>query len=299
MPRRPEYLDPKTLAKMDRLDLLARFVVEGYLGGTHRSPYHGFAVEFAEHREYAPGDEVKHIDWRVYGRTERYYIKQYQTETNFTCHLLLDASESMRYAHDDLSKLHYAKCMAACLAYLILAQQDRVAVGVFDQALRTYLEPSGRKGHLGRIVERLDVEAGERKTDIGQILNQFAERIRKRGIVILLSDLFDQPAHIAEGIQHMRFAGHEIIIFQVLDHYEWTFPFEGMWRFLGLEEYPELLVRPRDLRASYLQALAAFNRGLQEVCNRNRTDLIPVDTDQSLDLVLTSYLARREKYAGR
>ncbi len=299
MPRRPDYLDPKTLAKMDRLDLLARFVVEGYLGGTHRSPYHGFAVEFAQHREYVPGDETKHIDWRVYGRTERYYIKQYQTETNFTCHLLFDASESMRYGHDSLTKLHSAKCMAACLAYLILGQQDRVAVGVFDEGLRTYLEPSGRKGHLNRIVEQLDVEPGEKKTDIGQILNQFAERIRKRGIVILLSDLFDRPEHVAQGIQHLRFAGHEVIIFQVLDHYEWTFPFEGMWKFLGLEEYPELLVRPRDLRAGYLQALAEFNRAVQEVCNRNRSDLIPVDTDQALDLVLTSYLVRREKYAGR
>jgi uncharacterized protein (DUF58 family) len=299
MPRKPNYLDPKTLAKMDRLDLLARFVVEGYLAGTHRSPYRGFAVEFAEHREYSPGDEIKHIDWRVYGRTERYYIKQYQTETNFTCHLLLDASESMRYSHNELTKLHYAKCMAASLAYLILAQQDRVAVGVFDEGLRTYLEPSGRKGHLNRIVERLDVEPGERKTDLGAILNQFADRIEKRGIVILISDLFGRPEQVAQGIQHLRFAGHECIIFQVLDHYEWTFPFEGMWKFLGLEGYPELLARPRDLRVSYLQALADFNRRLQEACNRNRTDLVPIDTDQPLDLVLTSYLVRREKYAGR
>jgi len=139
MPGRLEYLDPKTLAKMDRLDLLARFVVEGYLAGTHRSPYRGFAVEFAEHREYVPGDETKHIDWRVYGRTHRYYVKQYQTETNFTCHLLLDASESMRYAHDSLTKLHYAKCMAACLSYLILAQQDR-------DDIERRLESPGKEG---------------------------------------------------------------------------------------------------------------------------------------------------------
>jgi len=299
MPRQIGYLDPQTLAKMDRLDLLARFVVEGLLAGTHQSPYHGYAVEFTQHREYTPGDETRHIDWRVYGKTERYYIKQYQTETNFACHLLLDASESMSYAHDGLTKLHYGKCMAACLAYLILAQQDHVALGVFDEELRSYVEPSGRRGHLQRIVERLQVEPGQRKTSIGRILDSFAERTRKRGIVILISDLFGRPDDIAQGIQHLRFAGHEVILFQVLDHYEWTFPLEGMWKFIGLEGYPELRIRPRELRRSYLEALDRFNRRLKDVCNRNRTDLVPVDTDQPLDLVLTSYLVRREKYARK
>src|SRR5689334_22962614 len=278
----PNYLDPRTLAQVRGLELQARLVVEGYLSGMHRSPHHGFAVEFAQHREYAPGDDIKHIDWKVYGRTERYYLKQYEQETNLVCWLLVDASQSMAYGSGPVRKYDYACMAAASLAYLIVQQSDSVGLALFDAQVRRFLRASGQPSHLKDLVRGLGDGPSAAPTKLGPVLHEIAGRARQRGLVMLFSDLFDDVPSILAGLQHLRYDRHEVVVFHVLDPAEEDFPFEDATLFRGLEIPAELLTDPRGLRQGYLSELNAFRDELSRGCRGLNIDLVPLRTDQSL-----------------
>jgi uncharacterized protein (DUF58 family) len=294
-----ELLDPSVITKAEKLGLCARFIVEGYMAGEHKSPYRGFAVEFAQHREYTPGDDIRHIDWKVLGKTDRYYVKQYEQETNFIAHILLDASESMKYASGKISKFDYGKVMVACLAYLILAQRDAVSLVIFDSELKKYVPRSDSRSSLVNILNQLVSYNPVGKTDIPTILHQMANQIQKKGLIILISDLFDDESKILEGLQHLRFCGHEVLVFHILDPYEIEFPFRGLVEFDGLEAIPKILTRPNEIRKSYLEQFNEFRRRIQEGCERNQFHYQLVNTSQPFDEILSGYLVFRTKTATR
>ncbi|MFP6882273.1 MAG: DUF58 domain-containing protein [Roseibacillus sp.] len=293
-----KLLDPKAIARAEALGMNARFIVEGYMAGEHKSPYRGFAIEFAQHREYAPGDDVRHLDWKVQAKTERYYIKQYEQETNFVAHLLLDGSESMNYRSGELSKLEYGKMMAACLAYVILHQRDAVALGIFDEEIREYLPRSDNRDNLFKIMNRLADFDATGETQVAEVLHGMANQVRRKGIMIVMSDFFDDEAAIVEGIQHLRFAGHEVILMQILDPYEIDFPFTGMVEFDGLENIPRVQTRPTQIKKTYHREFEAFRHRLRDACDRNQCHFVEVQTDQPLDEVLSNYLAFRKITSG-
>ncbi|MBL9168280.1 MAG: DUF58 domain-containing protein [Verrucomicrobiales bacterium] len=293
----PSLLDPDAISRAEALGLHARYIVEGYMAGEHKSPYRGFAIEFAQHREYAPGDDLRHLDWKVLGRTDRYYVKQYEQETNYVAHLLLDGSESMAYGSGKLTKLHYGKMVAACLAYVILHQGDAVALGIFDSEMRDYAPRTDSKANVHAIMSRLAAFQGQQTTNIASVLHDMARQIRRKGIVIVISDCFDDEQKILEGIQHLRFGGHEVILLHTLDPYELEFPFQGLVEFHGLETPAQLQTRPADIRKSYQKELAAFLTRLREGCERNQCHYLQVNTSHPLDEVLSAYLAFRMRTA--
>ena len=289
-----KYLDPHTLASLEGLDLQARMVVEGYVAGMHPSPYHGFSVEFAEHREYVPGDDIRHVDWKVWSKTDKLYLKQYEEETNLLSYLLLDTSESMAYASgDNVTKLQYAQFIAASLSYLILQQQDSVGLVVYDDAVRRYLKPAGQTSQLKEVLHLLNVTPAREKSDLGLVFNDLAERFKKRGVVIVLSDLFDDVARIITGLKHFRHRRHEVIVFHILDPAELDFPFRDTTLFKGLEGMPEILTDPHALKRAYQAELGSFLEELEKGCRMVDIDYVPLRTDQSLDVALSSYLASR------
>ncbi len=297
-----KYLDPLALAKVRSLELQARLIVEGYLSGMHKSPYHGFSVEFAQHREYVPGDDIRHVDWKVYGRTERFFLKQYEEETNLVCWLLVDVSESMGYssgpAGDDgqplVTKYDYACMSAAALAYLVLAQQDSAGLVTFDNQVREFLRPSSQASHLKQIVQVLNRRAGgKEKTHLAAIFHDLAERLSRRSIVVVLSDLFDEPAEVLHGIQHLRHKKHEVVVLHVLDRAELDFPFREATLFRGLEQWGDLLTDPRTLRDGYLSEVGAFLDQVQTGCRGQDVDYVRLPTDAPLGVALSSYLAHR------
>jgi uncharacterized protein (DUF58 family) len=287
------YLDPLTLAKVRGLELQARLAVEGYLSGLHKSPYHGFSVEFAQHREYVPGDDIKHIDWKVYGRTNRYYLKQYEEETNLVCWLLLDVSESMQYRSGPVSKYDYACMVAAALSYLILHQQDSVGLVTFDDQVRKFLRPSGQPSHLKQIVQVMNLGAAREKTRLAPIFHDLAERINHRALMLILSDLFDEVPDVLAGLKHLRHKRHEVVVFHILDGAELDFPFQEATLFRGLEQHPELLTDPRSLRRAYLEEIESFVTELQRSCRGENIDYVQLRTDANLAVALSSYLAHR------
>jgi len=289
------FLDPKTLQKISRLDIIARLVVEGSVTGLHKSPFHGFSVEFAEHREYAPGDDPKHIDWKVYGRSDRFYIKEYEEETNLTATILLDCSESMKFKGepDRISKLEYGSMIAASLAYLVLRQRDSVGLVTFDEKIRSFVPPSSHPSHRNVLLHTLNTLEPQQRTTIGPVFHEMAERIKKKGLVIIISDLFDDPATILSGLRHFRHRRHEVILFHVLDLWEKTFPFESMTKFRGLEMLGEVTADPRAVRQAYLEELERFTWEIKRGCRQDRVDYVPIDTSMPLDVALTSYLATR------
>ena len=290
-----QYLDPKILAGLEGLQLRARLIVEGYVSGVHRSPYQGFSIEFAEHREYAPGDDLRYVDWKVFGRTDKFYLKQFEEETNQICNLLLDTSESMRYQSEQapMSKLEYAQCAAAALSYLILQQQDSAGLVTFDHEIRALVRPSSNPSHLKELLHVMQESVPERKTATGAIFHDLAERFRKRGIVVILSDLFDDVDSMMAGLKHLRHRRHEVILFHVLDPAELDFRFQHVTLFRGLEQLPDVLVEPRALRRAYLRELDRFVRRLKRGCRMHQIDYVPMRTDQSLELALSSYLSSR------
>lgn len=297
-------LDPKAISQAEALGLLARQVVEGFLSGEHKSPFKGFAVEFTQHREYAPGDDLRHLDWRVLARTDRYYLKQYEQETNFVCHLLVDGSESMKYAagggkKGQISKLDYARRMAACLAYLVLHQRDAASLAVFDSTVKKFVPRTGSLGSIHGIMQTLATFDSAGQTSIGPTLHRMAGSNPRKGIFILMSDLFDDEAAILDGIQHLRFMGHEVIVFHVLDPWELTFPFAGNVEFNGFEGLPKLTTRPSELRKTYLVEMQAFQARVRFGCEKNRSHYVLVNTSHPLSEVLGGYLAFREKTHGR
>lgn len=296
-----KYLDPLTLAKVRSLEMQARLIVEGYLSGMHKSPYHGFSVEFAQHREYVPGDDLKHLDWKVYSRTGRFYLKQYEEETNLSLWLLVDGSESMRYSSQArgqdgqpvVTKYDYACMAAAALGYLTLQQQDAVGLVTYDHAVRSFLRPSSQPSLLKQIVNVLNKGPGKERTQLAPIFHDLAERIPRRGIIVVLSDCFDELDDILAGMRHLRHKRHEVIVLQVLDPAEVEFPFQEATLFRGLEAMPELLTDPRSLRDGYLEQLNAFQEQLHTGCLMMNVDHVPMRTDHSLGRVLAAYLAGR------
>ncbi len=290
-----KFLDPQTLARLQGLELRAKLIVEGYVSGVHRSPFHGFSIEFAEHREYVQGDDLRYVDWKVFGKTDKVYLKQYEEETNLVSYLLLDTSESMRYRSDDapMSKLEYAQCLAAALAYLVLQQQDSVGLVTFDREVRALVRPSSNPSHLKQLLHVMEHAVAERKTQTGPIFHDLAERLKKRGIVLILSDLFDDVASIMAGLKHFRHRRHEVILMHVLDPAELEFPFRNMTMFKGLEQLPDVLADPKALRDAYLSEFAAFVQRIKKGCREHHIDYVQVRTDQNLDVVLCTYLASR------
>ncbi len=288
-----KYLDPHQLAKIARLEIRARLIVEGFISGVHRSPYRGASVEFAEHREYVPGDDIRHIDWKVYGRSDRYYIKQYEEETNLRTQILLDASESMAFGSGAMTKLDYGRTLAAALAFLILKQRDSVGAFVFDEGIREQVPLSSNPTHLRNMVSALAAEPGRAKTDLGEVLARVGDRVRSRSLIILISDLFDEVDKVRYGLRRLRHEGHEVMVFHVMDTQELTFPFQRMTMFEGLEEFEDLLANPTTLREAYLTEVKEHLEAVKRLCRGLRIDYQLVDTAERFDVVLTEFLAQR------
>jgi uncharacterized protein (DUF58 family) len=295
-----KYLDPRALAKLQGLELRARRIVEGYVAGLHRSPFHGFSVEFAEHREYVPGDDLRYVDWKVFGRSDKIYLKQYEEETNLLAYLALDTSESMSYQSDAaaLSKLEYAKCVAAALTYLVLQQQDSVGLATFDSQLRSFVRPSGHPSHLKQVLHVMEQSPGERKTATGPIFHDLAERLKKRGIVLVLSDLFDDVPQMMAGLKHFRHRRHDVVVLHVLDPAELEFPFRNTTLFRGMEGLPDVLTDPRSLRKAYLAEFDRFQQEVRKGCRANNVEYVLLRTDQSMDVALSSFLSSRMRRVG-
>lgn len=295
------YLDPRVLNKVARLELRARLVVEGFVTGMHKSPYRGFSVEFAQHREYVPGDDLRHLDWKIFGKADRFVIKQYEEETNLRAHLFLDQSESMNYAHDGgMSKFDYSATACAALSYLVQQQADAVGLTLFDETVARQLAPSNTRANLGNIFSALEgAKARNKKTKIGAVLHELASQLRQRGMVLIFSDLFDKPEDVLHGLHEIASRGHDIVVFHVLDRDEVEFPFERMTMFLGLEQMPELLCDPKSLRDAYLQEIETFAQQIRKGCLGQRIDYVRVIDNAPLDVVLTSYLSARSARAKR
>jgi uncharacterized protein (DUF58 family) len=287
------YLDPDVLARIRSLELAARKTVEGVLAGAHRSPRHGFAVEFAQHRQYVPGDDVKHLDWKVFGRTERYYLKQYELETDLTCWLVVDASGSMRYGSGDVSKYDYACLLVASLAFLVVRQTDRVGLAVLDSLVRRFVRASGQGGQLGEIVRQLVPGPTGEASDLGAALADLAGRLTRRGVVLLFSDCLDEPEGLLSGLRRLRFDKHEIVVVRVADPAEEDFPFASATLFRGLEIPQQMLTDPRSLRRAYREEYAVHLNALRRGCRALDVEVLDVRTDADPGLALARYLAGR------
>lgn len=292
-------LDPKVLNRIARLEVRARTIVEGFVSGMHKSPYSGYSVEFATHREYVPGDEIKHIDWKVWARADRYYIKQYEEETNLRSTILVDSSRSMRYGGADgrMSKFDYAATVAASLAYLLQQQQDAVGLVTFDTAVRCNLPASSHPSHLKLLLHELANTKPDEKTDVADIFHNLAEQITRRGLVVLISDLFLDLESLRRSLQHFRHKRHEVAVFHVLHDDELTFPFRDNTLFRGLESPQELLTEPRTLRRSYLEAMERFQANARRVCAESGVDYVLFSTNDPLDAALAGYLAFRQRFS--
>ena len=290
-------LEPQTLARLHGLELRARRIVEGYVAGLHRSPYRGFSNEFAEHREYAPGDDLRYVDWKVYGKSDRFYLKQFEEETNLLCYLLLDTSESMQYRgpHAPLSKFAYGQCAAAALAYLVLHQRDAIGLVTFDQEVRQLVRPSSNPTQLKQVLRVMEETTAERKTRTGPIFHDLAERLGRRGVVVILSDLFDDVESMLTGLKHLRHRRHDVIVLHILDPAELDFPFQQVTMFKGLEALGEVVTEPRSLQAAYKREIQSFVRRIRAGCRASQIDYVTIRTDEPLDAVLRTFLAARRK----
>ncbi len=290
-----KYLDPKVLARITGLELRARLVVEGFFTGMHRSLQHGLSVEFADHRIYTQGDDIRHIDWKVFGKTDKYYIKQYQQETNLEVILVVDCSESMGFRSDEapMSKHEYAVSLAAALSYLALQQHDSVGLALFTDRITEFIRPSNNPHHWKTIVSELDGSIGKAKTSINRVASELAERMTHRSLIFFISDLFDEVEEILAGLKRLKYNRHESVFFNVLDMAELAFPLKGPTMFLGMEETGKLLIEPDALRASYLEAVERFQSTMRAGCAKLQTDYHIFSTDAALDVALSGYLATR------
>lgn len=287
------FLPPEAVARIARLEILARNVVEGFLSGLHRSPYFGQSVEFAQHREYAPGDDIRRIDWKVWSKTDRFYIKQYEEETNLRTTLLVDLSESMLFGSGKLTKYEYGCQIAAALAYLLLHQQDSVGITTFDSDVRSKVPPSSKMNHLYSILATLDQERPEKKTDIQRLLAQVADEQTRRGLIVVISDLFVDRAGLFKGLKLLRTRGHDVMVMHVMDDQELDFQYAGTTKFVGMEEMGDLICDPRSLREGYISAVTAFVEDLHRSCARQMIDFQTIRTSQHLDAALAYYVTHR------
>ena len=293
------YLEPRTLARIASLDLRARLIVEGLMTGMHRSPYQGISVEFAQHRPYVAGDDIRHVDWKVFGRSDKIYLKQYQEETNLHLICIVDASESMSYGSVgktggfNWTKYDHATAIAASLSYMAIQQQDSVGLAVFDNELKRYIKPSNSPAQWRIITQELTQIPRLKKTNTGRILDQLAEKLTHRSLIVLLSDFFDDIESIKQGLRHLRYKKHELMVFQILDPDEVSFPFEDVTLFKGMEELGELLTEPRSLRDGYLEQLALFTEQMKKLCRSMHIDFDRMNSGDALDVTLSGFLATR------
>lgn len=290
-------LDPEVVARLGHLDVRARLVVEGFISGMHRSPFHGFSVEFAEHRPYMPGDPLKNLDWKVLAKSDRLLIKQYTEETNLRAHLLLDQSGSMgfRSPRAALSKLEYGRSLAAALAYLMLGQQDAVGVMRFTDHPVEYVPPRSVRSHLDVVLKALTRGEPAGRTRLGPALHELAERIKRRGLVVLLSDLMDKPAEVLSGLQHFRHRNHEVIVFHLLDPDEVDFPYTDTATFVDMESGERLTTEPWEIAGRYREMLESWRGHYARSCRDQRIDYVPLDTRTPFDRALLSYLEKRAR----
>ncbi len=293
-----KYFRPEVLSKISRLELRARHVVEGFVSGMHKSPYKGYSVEFANHRPYVPGDDIRHLDWRVYAKADRFFIKEYEEETNMRVHLLLDCSGSMAYpAHPGtgrMTKWDYASTLAASLAHLLIYQQDGVGLTLFDSEIRRQLPVSTNRATLVDFTNAVEASDPRNKTDLKVLFHQLAGRIPSRGMVVILSDLLTNVDDVIRGLQRFRFGRHDVLVLHVLDHDELQFPFSDRTLFEGMEDVNlEVLTDPQSLRGSYLAALEAFLGKIRRACLDVKIDYALISTAESLDVALTTFLATR------
>jgi len=290
------FLDPAVIARLGSMELKARTVVEGFLSGLHRSPYKGFSVEFAEYRQYMPGDDLSTLDWKVYARSDRHYVKKFEEETNLECHLLLDVSASMAYRGGAaMSKLEYGSVLAASLAYLMHRQRDATGLIEFDEKITGRLPASGRAGHLHSILLALEKIAPGARSNVGRPLHQLADALGKRSLAVVISDLLDDPDSVVRGLKHLRFRGTDVIVFQLLDPNELTFPFKEAARFRDVESAEELLADPGAVRTAYLRELAGLTLRYDRELRGAGIDYVQIDTSQPLDFALLTYLAARQR----
>ncbi len=291
-----KYLRHEVIRQVARLDLRAKFIVEGFLAGLHASPFHGFSVEFSEHRKYVPGDDLKDLDWTVYAKTEKYYIKKFQAETNLTGFLAMDLSGSMGWTYrQELTKFDYAICLAAALGYLMIHQQDPVGLVTFDTSIRASLPPRSKRNHLGAMLGVLANLKPAGQTDVAHCLHQLAAMIRHKSLVMIFSDLLTDPEPVIQSLHHLRHRGNEVILFHVLDEAEVHFPFQGIIEFEDVEQPQRLTLDALGIRGDYLKALAEFQGRYREECRKAGIDYVPMDTSVSFDKALMQYLLQRQK----
>jgi uncharacterized protein (DUF58 family) len=288
-----QFLDPAVIAKLSSLELKARTIVEGFLSGLHRSPFKGFSVEFAEYRQYIHGDDLSTIDWKVYARSDRYYVKKFEEETNLDCHLMLDVSGSMGYGSRGLTKFEYSACLAASIAYLMSRQRDAVGLTAFDEHIVDLLPASARPGHLRALLIAMDRLRLGRTTNLSKPLHQLAETLSKRGLVVLISDLLDDPDDVIRGLRHFRFRGTDVIVFQILDPDEIDFPFDRATRFEDLETSEEVMAVPALVRSHYLSKIQGLIDRYRRELGTAGIDYQLLKTTDSLELALLSYLSTR------
>jgi len=286
-------LRPEELSRVSRLEVKARHIVEGFLSGLHRSPYFGQSVEFVQHREYVPGDDVRRIDWKAWSKTDKYYIKLYEEDTNLRTTLVVDLSESMQFGSGDITKYEYACTLAAALSYLLLRQQDSVGLVTFDEQIRSIVETRSRKNHLHALLTALANESPAKKTNMFDILREVAEKKSYKGMVVIISDLFVDRAGLFRGLQLLRHRGHDVLIFHVLDDQELDFAYTGTTKFEGMEAMGDLVCNPRSLREGYLEAMAAFLDELRRTCARSVIDYQTIRTSEHIDATLAHYLNHR------
>jgi uncharacterized protein (DUF58 family) len=290
-----QYLKPEVIQTVARLDLRAKFIVEGFLSGLHASPYHGFSVEFSEHRRYTQGDDPRDIDWQVYAKTDRYYIKKYQAETNLTGYLVLDLSESMAYTYrQQLSKFDYAICLAASLAYMMIHQQDPVGLITFGDRIKNFLPARSKRGQLGNILAMLANSQPSGTTEVSQNIQQIASMVKHRSLFMIFSDLLTDQKQVLDSLQRLRYAGHDVIVFQILDEAEVFFPFEGMVDLKEPEAGDSMVLDAEGMKADYLEALKELRDTYAEKLQAIGVDYVPLDTSMPFDKALIEYLSQRK-----
>ena len=290
-----QVLSPDTISRLNNLFLKAKFVVEGFIVGLHKSPYHGFSIEFSEHRAYGKGDAIKHIDWKLWAKTDKYFIKQFEEETNLKSYILLDQSASMNYKSNQISKLDYSKLIAASLGYLMLKQQDAIGLTLFDNQIRYQIRPKSKRSHLYAILSKMEKIKVREQTHISPVLHKTAEIIKKRGLIILISDLFDDPKKVMAGLKHFRYNGHEVIVFHILDQQEMNLNFNKRTRFKDLETGNEIITDPWHIKNDYKKSMKKICNYYKIQCRQNKIDYVMLTTNTSLDIVLSEYLLKRKK----
>ncbi len=291
-----KYLAPDVIARLANMEIVARLVVEGFIAGLHKSPYHGFSVEFAEHRQYMPGDEIRHVDWKIYAKTGRYFIKEFEEETNLKATIILDASSSMGFASgSSVTKLAYGSYLAAALSYLMIQQRDAVGLAVFDEKVRTYLPPRSTRSYLQQLLKHLTALAPGSTTDTAPSLHRIAERIRRRGLVIVISDLFDDQAKVMSALKHLRHTKNEVIVMQVLDPLERSFAFGSDAVFKDMETGEQMTTHPWHIQRSYRAAMEQFLERYRTQCREHNIDYVLMDTSTPFDIALTKYLGTRQR----